>query len=189
MANDTTGAVLDLFNLSVGYGGKPMCGPIMALVDAGEILGVVGFNAAGKSTARTVASKQPMVDGEVRVCGLPVNEDAIPYRRSEAALSDKDAFSHFLSLREHLQPVVRGHSVPDPDAVPASVCSGQRRRLVPASALIRPSSLLILNERLADRIAVADAGWVFGRVLGPSPHTPMPRPLHARRLTHGLTSN
>ena len=104
-----------------------------------------------------------MLDGEVRVHGLPVNEDAIPFRRQVAALFDEDAFFPSLSLREHLQLVARGHSVPDPDAavdaeleffalqeradaVPASVSSGQRRRLLLASALIRPSSLLILDE-------------------------------------------
>ena len=158
------GAVLDIANLSVGYGGLPVCGPITAHAGAGEILGVVGFNGAGKSTAaRTIAGKQQMLDGEVRVHGLPVNEDAIPFRRQVAALFDEDAFFPSLSLREHLQLVARGHSVPDPDAavdaeleffalqeradaVPASVSSGQRRRLLLASALIRPSSLLILDE-------------------------------------------
>ncbi|MFF2605817.1 ABC transporter ATP-binding protein [Arthrobacter koreensis] len=112
-----TGAVLDIANLSIGYGGMPVCGPITARADAGEILGVVGFNGAGKSTAaRTIAGKQQMLDGEVRVHGLPVNEDAIPFRRQVAALFDEDAFFPSLSLREHLQLVARGHSVPDPDA-------------------------------------------------------------------------
>ena len=136
------GAVLDIANLSVGYGGTPVCGPITAHASAGE----------------------------VRVHGLPVNEDAVPFRRQVAALFDEDAFFPSLSLREHLQLVARGHSVPDPvaaidaeldffalkeraDAVPASVSSGRRRRLLLASALIRPSSLLILDIR--------EFGWVF----------------------------
>lgn len=158
------GAVLEISDLSVGYGGAPVCGSITAAAGAGEVLGVVGFNGAGKSTAaRTIAGKQPMLDGEVRVHGLPVNEDGIPFRRQVAALFDEDAFFPSLSLREHLQLVARGHSVPDPDAaveaeleffslvdradaVPAAVSSGQRRRLLLASALIRPSSLLILDE-------------------------------------------
>ena len=181
------GAVLEISDLSVGYGGTPVCGPITARASAGEILGVVGFNGAGKSTAaRTIAGKQPMLDGDVRVHGLPVNEDGIPFRRQVAALFDEDAFFPSLSLREHLQLVARGHSVPNPDAavdveleffalqerahtVPASVSSGQRRRLLLASALIRPSSLLILDEpeqrldpvmreRLGKRITAYAAG-------------------------------
>ena len=158
------GAVLEISNLTVGYGGAPVCGPITGRVEAGEILGMVGFNGAGKSTAaRTIAGKQAMLGGEVLVHGLPVYEDGIPFRRQVAALFDEDAFFPSLSLREHLQLVARGHSVPDPDAaveaeleffalaeradaVPASVSSGQRRRLLLASALIRPSSLLILDE-------------------------------------------
>ncbi|MCC9196940.1 ABC transporter ATP-binding protein [Arthrobacter sp. zg-Y820] len=158
------GAVLEISDLSVGYGGTPVCGPITARAEAGEILGMVGFNGAGKSTAaRTIAGKQAMLGGEVRVHGLPVYEDGIPFRRQVAALFDEDAFFPSLSVREHLQLVARGHSLPDPDAavdaeleyfalgeradaVPAAVSSGQRRRLLLASALIRPSSLLILDE-------------------------------------------
>ena len=160
----SVGAVLEISELSVGYAGTPVCGPITAQAAAGEILGMVGFNGAGKSTAaRTIAGKQPMLHGEVRVHGLPVNEDAIPFRRQVAALFDEDAFFPSLSVREHLQLIARGHGLPDPDAaveneldffalrerahaVPASVSSGQRRRLLLASALIRPSSLLILDE-------------------------------------------
>lgn len=156
--------VLEIADLLVGYSGVPVCGTITSRVDAGEILGVVGFNGAGKSTAaRTIAGKQPPLEGEVRVHGLPANEDAIPFRREVAALFDEDAFFPSLSLREHLQLVARGHSVPDADAavdgeldffelkersdsVPAAVSSGQRRRLLLASALIRPSSLLLLDE-------------------------------------------
>ena len=158
------GPVLEMSHLLVGYAGAPVCGPISAEVHAGEVLGVVGFNGAGKSTAaRTVAGKQQMLDGEVRVHGLPANADAVPFRRQVAALFDEDAFFPSLSLREHLQLVARGHSVPDPDAavtaeldffglqdladaIPDSVSSGQRRRLLLASALVRPSSLLILDE-------------------------------------------
>ena len=158
------GAVLEMTDLSVGYGGTPVCGPITAAVRQGEILGVVGFNGAGKSTAaRTIAGKQPMLDGEVLVHGLPVDEDGIPFRRQVAALFDEDAFFPALSIREHLQLIARGHAVPEPDAavdaeldffalqdradaVPSAVSSGQRRRLLLASALIRPSSLLILDE-------------------------------------------
>ena len=182
------GAVLDISDLTVGYGGSPVCGPITGRAEAGEILGMVGFNGAGKSTAaRTIAGKQAMLGGEVLVHGLPVNEDGIPFRRQVAALFDEDSFFPSLSLREHLNLVARGHSLPDPDAavdaeleffalqeranaVPAVVSSGQRRRLLLASALIRPSSLLILDEpeqrldpamreRLGERIkAYADDG-------------------------------
>ncbi|MBD7994657.1 hypothetical protein H9639_05035 [Arthrobacter sp. Sa2CUA1] len=47
----------------------------------------------------TIAGKQQMLDGEVRVHGLRVNEDAIPFRRSVAALFDEDAFFPSLSAR------------------------------------------------------------------------------------------
>lgn len=161
---DRVGALLEVSGLSVGYGGVPVCGPVSAGLEAGEVLAVVGFNGAGKSTvARTIAGKQAPIDGEVRFDGLHVNEDSISFRRAVAAAFDEDIFFPSLSIREHLQLVARGHSVAEPDGavsreleffslghradvVPDLVSSGQRRRLLLASALVRPSSLLILDE-------------------------------------------
>ncbi|MER1997364.1 MAG: ATP-binding cassette domain-containing protein [Arthrobacter sp.] len=137
------GAVLDICNLSVGYGGLPVCGPITARADAGEILGVVGFNGAGKSTAaRTIAGKQQMLDGEVRVHGLPVNEDAIPFRRQAAALFDEDAFFPSLSLREHLQlvPAATRSRTRTPPSTPNWSSSPCRRGPTPFPPLSLPAS-------------------------------------------------
>ena len=141
------GAVLEISDLTVGYCGAPVCGPITGRAEAGEMLGMVGFNGAGKSTAaRTVAGKQAMLGGEVLVHGLPVYEDGIPFRRQVAALFDEDAF--FPSLSPRAPPAGRLRTfLRDPDAAvdaeldffaleecanaaPASVSSGQRRRLL-----------------------------------------------------------
>lgn len=156
--------VLELERLSVGYAGTPVCGTISASVDAGEILGVVGFNGAGKSTvAKTLAGRQFPLDGKVRVHGLPGDENSVLFRRQVSAVFDEDAFFPSLTVREHLLLVARGHGIANAGAavdaeldffalttragaVPAALSSGQRRRLMLASALIRPSTLLILDE-------------------------------------------
>lgn len=158
------GAVLEVVDLVVGYGGVAVCGQVSVRVHRGEALGIVGFNGAGKSTAaRTIAGKQLPLAGEVRAFGLPVNEDSVPFRRKVAAVFDEDVFFPSLSVREHLLLVARGHGLPGPEqaveeeleffaleeragVVPDALSSGQRRRLLLASALIRPSSLLILDE-------------------------------------------
>lgn len=156
--------VLELENLLVGYSGTPVCGSITVSLDPGRILGVVGFNGAGKSTvARTIAGRQPRIGGTLRVHGLPADEDSILFRRQVAAVFDEDVFFPSLSVREHLLLVARGHGIEMPetvvneeleyfaldsraDVVPQALSSGQRRRLTLAAGLLRPSSLLILDE-------------------------------------------
>ena len=159
-----SGAVLEMTELSVGYGGSAVCGNVTASLFPGSVLGVVGFNGAGKSTvARTAGGQLLPLSGEVRAFGLPVNEDSLPFRRRTAAVFDEDVFFPALSAREHLLLVARGHGVSAPedavnheldffalqeraDAVPDVLSSGQRRRLLLAAAFIRPSSLLLLDE-------------------------------------------
>jgi ABC-2 type transport system ATP-binding protein len=130
----------------------------------GEILGVVGFNGAGKSTAaRTLAGRQVPISGDVLVHGLLANPDAVAFRREVSAVFDEDLFFPSLTVREHLLLVARGHSLSEPEArveeelgffglraradvVPESLSSGQRRRTLLAAGLMRPASLLILDE-------------------------------------------
>ena len=50
------GAVLDVANLSAGYGGMSVCGPITARADAGEILGSGGPGWVGDDVAPTTTA-------------------------------------------------------------------------------------------------------------------------------------
>lgn len=182
------GDVLEAERLLVGYAGTPVCGEVSFSVAAGEVLAVVGFNGAGKSTVvRTLAGRQEALAGDVRVHGLPVLPDAVLFRRQVAVVFDEDVFFPSLTVREHLLLVARGHSLRSPDdavdaelkffglaeradAVPDALSSGQRRRLLLAAGFIRPASLLVLDEpeqrldpvmrdSLAERIQqLADAG-------------------------------
>ncbi|THJ68037.1 ABC transporter ATP-binding protein [Arthrobacter echini] len=158
------GEALEADRLLVGYAGRPVCGEVSFRMMPGEVLAVVGFNGAGKSTvARTVAGRQEPLAGELRVLGLPVMPDSAGFRRQVAVLFDEDVFFPSLTIREHLLLVARGHSLGSPEeavdaelgffgledkagVVPDVVSSGQRRRLLLAAAFIRPSSLLILDE-------------------------------------------
>lgn len=160
----SVGAVLEARELQVGYGEASVCGEVTVAVEPGEVLAVVGINGAGKSTVvRTLAGRQLPLAGDVLIHGLPVTPDAVGFRRQVAAVFDEDVFFPALTVREHLLLVARGHGVHSPeqsadaeleffglldraDAVPDSLSSGQRRRLLLAAGLIRPSSLLILDE-------------------------------------------
>ncbi|MGO4147191.1 ATP-binding cassette domain-containing protein [Paenarthrobacter sp. YAF11_1] len=170
------GMVLEAEGVLVGYAGAPVCGEVSTSVDAGEVLGIVGVNGAGKSTvARTLAGRQASLAGDVKVHGLLIDPDAVPFRRQVSAVFDDDLFFPSLTVREHLLLIARGHSLDHPEArveeeldffglvgrsqaIPDALSSGQRRRLLLAAGLIRPSSLLILDEpeqRLDPRMRVA----------------------------------
>ncbi|GAA3270494.1 ABC transporter ATP-binding protein [Paenarthrobacter aurescens] len=170
------GTVLEAEGLLVGYAGAPVCGEVSASVEAGEVLGIVGVNGAGKSTvARTIAGRQAALSGDVKVHGLLIDPDAVPFRRQVSAVFDDDLFFPSLTVREHLLLIARGHSLEHPEArveeeleffgllgrahaIPDALSSGQRRRLLLAAGLIRPSSLLILDEpeqRLDPRMRAA----------------------------------
>ncbi|UKA49919.1 ABC transporter ATP-binding protein [Arthrobacter sp. FW305-123] len=170
------GTVLEAEGLLVGYAGAPVCGEVSASVEAGEVLGIVGVNGAGKSTvAQTIAGRQAALAGDVKVHGLLIDPDAVPFRRQVSAVFDDDLFFPSLTVREHLLLIARGHSLEHPEArveeeleffgllgrahaIPDALSSGQRRRLLLAAGLIRPSSLLILDEpeqRLDPRMRAA----------------------------------
>ena len=180
--------LLDVRDLSCGFPGTPVCGPVTLSVEPGQIVSMVGVNGAGKSTVlRTITGRQEALAGAVHFAGLPRREDSAAWRRSVAAVFDDDAWFPGLSVQEHLRLVAAGHGVSDPgevvareleffglttraSALPDALSSGQRRRLLLAAAFLRPAEVLFLDEpeqrldptmvaALADRIlAHARAG-------------------------------
>jgi len=174
--------LLEVRDLSVGYGGEPVCAPVTLSVQAGTAVGVIGPNGAGKSTVlQTLVGLLPAIAGTVELEGRPVDEREAVFRRSVATVLDDDAFFPSLTGAEHLLLTARGHGVTDAEqvvtdeiaefgleerahALPSALSSGQRRRLALAAAFVRPARLLVLDEperrldaqmrrRLAARIA------------------------------------
>jgi ABC-2 type transport system ATP-binding protein len=155
--------VLALEDLRVGYG-RPVCAPVTVDVAAGEALCLVGANGAGKSTVlRAVAGLLQPLSGRVTLRGQAVDERSAQFRREVASVFDEDAWFAELSVAEHLELVARGHGVRDvvevvdaelaaqrltgaADQLPESLSSGQKRRLLLAAALVRPRSVLLLDE-------------------------------------------
>ncbi|NYE96155.1 ABC-type multidrug transport system ATPase subunit [Psychromicrobium silvestre] len=156
-------AALNITDLKVGYGKKQVCGVISFKV-SGEALALVGPNGAGKSTAlRTVVGQLDPLAGKVLLNKSAIDDRSADFRRLAALVFDDDAFFPELTVGEHLTMVAAGHGVSDPVAavdqeldffqltehdhsLVTSLSSGQRRRLLLASAFVRPRSLLVLDE-------------------------------------------
>ncbi|GAA2958832.1 ATP-binding cassette domain-containing protein [Glutamicibacter bergerei] len=159
--------------LLIGYAGQALCEPISFSVQTGAGLGIIGANGSGKSSLiRTVLGLQPAVSGTVIYCGSPLDEGSARFRQEVAVQVTDGVFFEELTVAEHLEMVARGHRIKAWQAavdneleffqltevtqrLPQELSSGQRRKLLLAAALIRPASLLILDEpeqRLDQRI-------------------------------------
>lgn len=150
--------------LAVGYGDVQVCAPFDLTMAPGEILAVIGANGSGKSTVlRTVLGLLPPIAGTVSVLGREVDERDRRFRQGVAGVLDADAYFPGLTTREHLVLTARGFGVPSAgtvvdevletvgishqaDTVPEALSSGQRRRLLLATAFVRPRRLLVLDE-------------------------------------------
>ena len=156
--------LLDVRELSCGFSGAPVCGPVNLMLRPGETVAIVGLNGAGKSTVlRTVVGRQHPLSGDVIFEGRPRKEGSAAWRRATAAVFDDDAWFPGLTVQEHLHLVAAGHGMDAPDktasreidyfglssraqALPDALSSGQRRRLLLAAAFVRPAQVLFLDE-------------------------------------------
>jgi ABC-2 type transport system ATP-binding protein len=159
-----TDPVVALRGLRMAYGSVVVLDGIDLTVVATEIVAVTGVNGAGKSTLLScLAGLRRPAGGTVSVLGGPPRDTA-GFWRDVALVADQPTWYPGLTVRELLELVrmthepVRGWCLPADqlievfglaeraDASPLSLSSGQRQRLSLASALARPSRLLLLDE-------------------------------------------
>ncbi|MFC4112928.1 heme ABC exporter ATP-binding protein CcmA [Nonomuraea zeae] len=154
-------SIISVDGLTVELGGNPVLRGMALTVAPGEIVAVVGPNGSGKSTLlRCLAALQPPTSGTVRVFGEPPADDAAFWRRV-ALLSDEPAWYPGLTAHEHLELMGAVYAearmtvdtaletfdlVERADAPPLNLSTGQRQRLSLAATLLRPSTLLLLDE-------------------------------------------
>lgn len=75
-------SVLEIKNLSIGYGCRCVIKDANFTIKQGELVGIIGCNGAGKSTLlKTIRGMLPKQSGEVKYFGRPLEE-----------YSDKDKF-------------------------------------------------------------------------------------------------
>lgn len=174
--------VLSVHGLTRRFGDHVVLDDISFEVRAGEAVGVVGPNGSGKSTLlQCVVGAQHADDGSVALWGEPLKEEDPAVRAALSVVDDSIEFFAGLTAVENLNLLAAAHDVPDADAVialllaelrlvdqrhqlPTSVSSGQRRRLALAMGLVRPWSLLVLDEP-EQRLDSQGLSWLTGRLL------------------------
>lgn len=154
---------VEVAGLYVSYGSTPVLVDVALTVPVGAGVCVTGENGIGKSTLlRCVASLQRPDRGRIRVFGNSPGSTP-EFWRAVVTTAEPPTWYPGLTVREHGELVCRAHGL-DPDeagldealerfglathvdAIPPSMSSGQKQRLTLALSLLRPSSLLILDE-------------------------------------------
>lgn len=97
--------VLSVKQLSGGYSRqRPVLHDVSFDMNAGELVGLVGLNGAGKSTTiKHILGLLEPFSGEVRVGGVTLREDKSYYRKSIAYVPEMPELYEQLTLEEHLQ--------------------------------------------------------------------------------------
>lgn len=156
--------ILEASGLRVGYGESAVCAPVDLVVVPGDLVAVIGPNGSGKSTLlRTLLGLQTPLGGRIRAFGRPVDERERDFRAAVVGVLDEDSYFPALSVREHIVLTARGHGVVGAGALaddlldrfgltghagalPSTLSSGQRRRLLLAAGFARPRRILVCDE-------------------------------------------
>lgn len=174
---------MEIRELSKSFGGRLVLARVSLSVGAGETVAVVGPNGSGKTTLlRAVLGTDPPTSGEVLLNGRPLDERQPWVRAEVAAVLDDMGWFPDVTSAEHLDLLARGFGNRSPedavdaaldtlrlgrvaDQVPATLSSGQRRRLALATTLVRPFSLLLLDEP-EQRLDVEGRHWLTEHLRG-----------------------
>jgi ATP-binding cassette subfamily F protein 3 len=145
--------VLDLSNVSAGYGGTPIFNNLNFLLEKGDRVALVGPNGAGKSTMmKVLAGRLPIFSGE-RKEGHNVIVSYFSQDQDDLLSSTKTVWDEVYSVApNHVVPQLRtllGCFLFSGDTIEKQVSvlsGGERSRLVLCKLLLSPANCLLLDE-------------------------------------------
>ncbi|MCC5953670.1 MAG: ABC transporter ATP-binding protein [Acidimicrobiia bacterium] len=161
-AGDT---VLDVRAATKDFGDGLGLTEVDLAVHGGEVVMLVGPNGAGKSTLLgLVGGLVEPTEGEILVAGSPAGSEHA--RAACSSIPDTPALYPDLSVREHLEYVAGMHGVADwedyaedlldmfalidrADDLPSRFSRGMRQKTALCTALVRPFTLLCIDEPFA----------------------------------------
>ena len=173
--------VLEVAGLTKRYGDRTVLDAISFTIPADSITALAGPNGSGKSTLlRCIVGAEEPDSGTATLLGQPIDERSLHSRQHLAVVLDDLDFFPDLSVVEHVDLFAKAFAVPGAEEVvddvlnevglidqsgqlPGTLSSGQRRRLALAGALVRPFSLLILDEP-EQRLDADGLVWLAGRL-------------------------
>ena len=161
---DEYAPALESDELAKSYGTHAALEPLDLVIDAGELVMLVGPNGSGKTTfLRMAAGLLEPTSGTVAIDGFP--SGSLEARAALSYLPDNPVLYDDLSLVEHLHYIGRLHGVPTEeldvrgaalmerfnlshraDDLPVTFSRGLRQKTSICVGLIRPFSVLLVDE-------------------------------------------
>lgn len=146
------------------YGEQAALNDVSFKINSGEIVGFLGPNGAGKSTMmKIITCFIPKSAGEVKICGLDVENDSIAIRKRVGYLPEHNPLYLDMYVQEYLRFVAGIYKVPNKKEKVTEVIEmvglskeqnkkiealskGYRQRVGLAQAIIHDPDVLILDE-------------------------------------------
>ncbi len=164
--SDVAETVIEVKNLTKNYAGLPAVNAVNFKIRAGEVLGYLGHNGAGKSTTvKMLAGLLEPTSGEVLFHGVDIRDDLAGYKKRVGYVPEESHLYSFLSGWEYLDLVgtLRGLPPAEREAKSAAMLEelslfrhrhtaiaayskGMRQRIMLIAALLDDPELLILDE-------------------------------------------
>ena len=163
--------ILEVKNLTIGYGAKSVCTDIHFFLQPGEICCVIGPNGGGKSTLLSTLCRQlPPLSGEILLENMPVETIlAKDFAKKAAILTTRRPRTELTTCREIVESgrypytgtfgllsdddhaavdlAMREAAVTElADALFSEISDGQKQRVMLAKAFAQETELLILDE-------------------------------------------
>ncbi len=170
---------LTVSGLTRRFGPHLVLDDVSFAVPRGAVAVALGPNGSGKTTLlRCVVGADRPDAGEIRLEGRRMDETDPRIRAAVAAALDDMDFFPDLSVVEHLELLSFAYGGngavaevvaelgldPARDQLPATLSSGQRRRLALASCFVRPRRLMVLDEP-EQRLDVRGREWLTERLI------------------------
>jgi ABC-2 type transport system ATP-binding protein len=160
------GSMIEVVNLTKRYAGHTALADVSFTVGAGQIVGLLGENGAGKSTTmRILSGFLPATSGTARVAGRDVFHDSCEVRRRIGYMPENNPLHNEMRVREYLKfrarlkgltraqtrermdTVMQQCSLTDVSKrIIGQLSKGYRQRVGLADALVHEPDLVILDE-------------------------------------------
>ncbi|WP_130616646.1 ABC transporter ATP-binding protein [Cohnella abietis] len=153
--------------LTGGYSQRrPVLHGVSITANPGEMVGLIGLNGAGKSTAiKHILGLMAPQSGEVRISGVTLEENRDKYRSSTAYVPEQPSLFPNLTVKEHLQWTAMSYNLDKNSAIarmdelavtfrmtealnalPGTLSKGMKQKVMLMNALLVSPPLLIIDE-------------------------------------------
>ena len=156
--------LLRIHDLRVDFPGVVAVDDLSLTLEGGDVWALVGPNGAGKTTTmRAVAGLQIMTRGDVDICGLKMEGDALELKRKLGYMPDFSPLYDKLAVWEFLDHFAVGYRIPKRlprieqvleltrltdkrQALCKELSRGMKQRLILARTLLHDPEVLLLDE-------------------------------------------